>query len=64
MQTPINKSTTEAFEEALARTETEHYVLRLYVAGATARSARAIATIRQICEEKLQGHYELDVVDI
>ena len=64
METPLKKSTTEDFEEALARTETEHYVLHLYVAGATARSARAIAAIRQICEENLQGNYELDVVDI
>ena len=40
------------------------YVLRLYVTGMTPRSARAIASIRTLCEEHLQGHYSLQVVDI
>lgn len=42
----------------------ERYVLRLYVAGATAKSARAIANIKAICEEHLQGRYQLEVIDI
>jgi circadian clock protein KaiB len=41
-----------------------HYTLRLYVTGATPRSARAISNIRKICEEHLEGHYDLEVVDI
>jgi circadian clock protein KaiB len=41
-----------------------HYVLRLYVTGATTRSARAISNIRKICEEHLEGRYDLEVVDI
>jgi circadian clock protein KaiB len=41
-----------------------HYVLRLYVTGATQRSARAIANIRKICEQHLEGRYDLEVVDI
>lgn len=40
------------------------YVLRLYVAGASARSARAITNIRRICDEHLEGHHDLEVVDI
>ncbi len=40
------------------------YILRLYVAGATPRSAMAIANIKAICEESLQGRYRLDVIDI
>ena len=40
------------------------YVLRLYVTGATPRSARAIDNIKRICEEHLQGRYELEVIDI
>jgi circadian clock protein KaiB len=39
-------------------------VLRLYVTGMTPRSARAIASIRALCEQHLQGHYSLQVVDI
>jgi circadian clock protein KaiB len=39
-------------------------VLRLYVTGMTARSARAINNIRAICEEHLRGRYDLEVVDV
>jgi circadian clock protein KaiB len=42
----------------------EHYVLRLYVTGMTSASRRAITNIKQICEEHLQGRYELEVIDI
>jgi circadian clock protein KaiB len=41
-----------------------HYVFRLYVAGATRQSSRAIKHIRAICEERLKGDYELEVVDV
>ena len=40
------------------------YVLRLYVTGSTPRSARAIENMRRICEERLAGRYDLEVVDI
>lgn len=39
-------------------------MLRLYVAGTSERSARAIRNAKQICEEHLAGRYELEVVDI
>jgi circadian clock protein KaiB len=42
----------------------DHYVLRLYVTGMTARSRRAIENVRKICEAHLQGRYELEVIDI
>jgi circadian clock protein KaiB len=44
--------------------QSELYVLRLYVTGATARSLRAIANIKTVCEEHLKGRYHLEVVDI
>jgi circadian clock protein KaiB len=40
------------------------YVLRLYVTGTTAHSARAIVNIRKFCEEHLAGRYELKVIDL
>lgn len=43
---------------------TEKYVLRLYVTGMTSKSINAIENIRRICEENLQGRYELEVIDI
>ena len=39
-------------------------VLRLYVAGQTPNSVRAIDNIKHICEEYLKGRFELEVVDI
>lgn len=39
-------------------------MLRLYVTGATPRSAQAIANIKAICEEYLQGRYTLEVIDV
>src|SRR6476619_945679 len=40
------------------------YLLRLYVTGTTGQSVRAIQNVRRICEEHLQGLYDLEVVDI
>jgi circadian clock protein KaiB len=53
-----------ALEKAAAERKTERYVLRLYIAGLTPRSTLAIQNIRKICEEHLEGRYELEVVDI
>ncbi len=56
---------TKAFEQALAaQPPAEHYLLRLFVTGTTPRSARAIQNIRAICDDKLHGRYDLEVVDI
>jgi circadian clock protein KaiB len=41
-----------------------HYVLRLYVTGATARSRRAIMNLQGICREYLKGRYNLEVIDV
>jgi circadian clock protein KaiB len=47
-----------------ARKQAEKCLLRLYVAGTTPQSTRAILNIQQICEEHLQGAYQLEVIDI
>ena len=44
--------------------DVERYVLRLYVTGLTSRSARAIKNLRAICDEYLDGRYDLEVIDI
>lgn len=41
-----------------------YYELRLFVAGASPRSRRAVRTITTLCEAHLQGRYALEVVDI
>jgi circadian clock protein KaiB len=40
------------------------YILKLFVTGKTPRAELAIANIRKICEEELQGQYELVIVDV
>ena len=52
------------FERALERPDQEQYLLRLYVTGLTAKSQRAIAATKKLCEEHLKGRYQLEVVDI
>lgn len=57
-------SKTQAFEKALAGDQAKRYVLRLYVTGSTPKSVRAIRNLRKLCEEHLQGKYEMEVIDI
>jgi circadian clock protein KaiB len=61
---PKKTSETARFERALSRTRQTPLLLRLYVTGMTPRSARAIANIKEICEQHLQGRYDLQVIDI
>jgi circadian clock protein KaiB len=55
---------TPAFQEPLATRPTGKYVLRLFVAGATARSCQAVLRVRQLCEAELKDNCELEVIDI
>jgi circadian clock protein KaiB len=52
------------FATAIRQRAAEKYVLRLYIAGTTPRSRRAVANIREICEHNLNGRYQLEVIDI
>jgi circadian clock protein KaiB len=51
-------------EKALKEQDGKHYVLRLYVAGMSPRSTRAVTNIKKFCEEYLKGRYSLEVIDI
>jgi circadian clock protein KaiB len=44
--------------------KSKEYVLRLYVAGTTSKSIRAVANIKEICENSLKNRYDLEVIDI
>lgn len=58
------KTSTEEFEKAAKKQDGTNHVLRLYVTGMTPKSTTAIANVRKLCEEYLQGRYELEVIDI
>ena len=55
---------TSRFEDALEKSKNAKYVLKLFVAGNSEKSTRAIETIREICETNLKGRYTLEVIDI
>ena len=44
--------------------EDEKYQLRLYIAGQTPKSIVALRNLKEICEEHLQGRYEIEIVDL
>ena len=64
MKTNKTGRATKAFEKSLASGPTGKYVLRLFVAGATARSRQAVLRVRQRYETELKDICELEVIDI
>jgi circadian clock protein KaiB len=40
------------------------YDLRLYVAGQSPRSVRALENLRVVCDEHLSGRYRVEVIDL
>ena len=55
---------TQTFEKSMAARPGRKHVLRLFVAGATARSRHAVLRVRQLCAAELKGGCTLDVIDI
>jgi len=53
-----------ARKKTTVKRKAQQYVLRLYVAGMTPRSTRAIQNIRRICEDHLKSRFDLQVIDI
>ena len=48
----------------LKKKSKERYLLRLYISGITPRSTTSIERIKRICEDHLEGRYDLEVIDI
>ena len=62
---PLNHRNLKAlFERAGAPPPDERYIRRLFVTGMTSRSSRAVSNLKAICEEHLEGRYDLEVIDI
>lgn len=64
MDEKIVGDVTAEFERALEERGTEQFVLRLYIAGNSPRSQRAIENVKQICEEYLKGRCDIEIFDI
>jgi circadian clock protein KaiB len=63
-QHPEDGGATQRFEQLASGQDEERYVLRLYISGLTPRSTEAIATLRAVCDEHLQGRVQLEVIDL
>ncbi|MDM9383861.1 circadian clock KaiB family protein [Chlorogloeopsis sp. ULAP01] len=50
--------------DLLSNHKLEKYVLRLYIANYNQKSLSALENIQKLCEERLHGRYELEVIDI
>ena len=64
MKTDKSRHTTRVTKKALLPRPVGRYVLRLFVAGASARSRQAILRVRQLCEAELKANCTLEVIDI
>lgn len=60
------KSSTTDFEHATSPSPEPmgNLELRLYVAGSSFRSTRAIQNAKEMCEKHFGGQYQLEVIDI
>ena len=52
------------FEAAVDRSKDDTYVLRLYVSGVSPKSVRAISNVKKMCEKRLAGRYDLEIIDV
>lgn len=64
MKTKQTKRATKTAAKSPAPRSKDKYVLRLFVAGATARSQQAVLRVRQLCEVELKNDCDLKVIDI
>jgi circadian clock protein KaiB len=60
----VQKYNISSFEQALSEWQPGKLLLRLFVAGLTPRSQAAIDTLRQLCEARIDGNFQLEVIDI
>ena len=42
----------------------EKWNLRLYTAGQSPKSLAALANLKRVCDEHLQGRYSIEVIDL
>src|SRR6185503_3744491 len=55
---------TEKAAKATSSRRKEQMVLKLYVSGSTPKSMKAIKNLKKICDDNLEGGYDLEIIDI
>jgi circadian clock protein KaiB len=61
---PTTKTKTRAQPRKPGPRKPEVWNLRLYVAGQTPKSIRALANLKVLCEEHLKGRYRIELIDL
>jgi circadian clock protein KaiB len=61
---PKASASQKAFEKAASKRKPDAHLFRLYIAGSSERSLRAVKKIKEICEQELQGLYTLEIIDL
>lgn len=61
MQSP---SAAVEFDSPIREAQLSKYLLKLYVAGSSARATTAIENLRRICDQDLHGEYGLEIIDV
>ena len=64
LKTKQVKSKTFRRKEKPAKTKKDKWILRLYIAGQTPRAITAFNNLKSMCEEQLNGHYRIEVIDL
>ena len=57
-------SSMSATEPIDAASEVEVWQLRLYIAGQSPKSLRAMTNLKRLCEEHLHSRHEIELVDL
>jgi len=60
----VAKKKSPAPKKAAAQESKEKFHLKLYVAGQTAKSMRAIENLEQLCAEHIKEGYRIEVIDL
>jgi circadian clock protein KaiB len=60
--TPGRSAPTKTLEAAARKPEVHFF--RLYIAGSSQRSLRAVKKIKEICEKEIHGLYTLEIIDL
>lgn len=61
---PEGKSIQNEEGEKTKNKNKEIFVLRLYIAGQTPKSIRAIGNLKKICESYLEDSYQIEIIDL
>jgi circadian clock protein KaiB len=64
MKTKEEKSKIRKRDVEKSETETDRWILRLYVAGQTPKAITAYNNLKSICEDQLKGKYQIEVIDL